>query len=229
MIKVLKVLIVEDDPMVRQINEKFLERVDGFAFAASTDSIEEAKKKIMTLEIDLILLDLFFPKGKGQDLLMWLRENEYKTDVIMITADKNTSTIETVLRYGAIDYLIKPFTFERLLESLNMYKARYNELNVVSDIGQEAVDEIILHHQGNTSEIGEQADASYNKHTLGRVYEFLNKNKNSSFTAQEVADRLGVSRITTRRYLDYLTNDNQIIMQLEYGKVGRPKNKFKAK
>ena len=117
-------LIVEDDPMVREINEKFLEKVEGFTLQGSVNSIEKAKEAILRDKPDLILLDVFFPQGKGTDLLKWIRSENLKCDVILITADRNTDTVEEAFRYGAVDYLVKPFVFTRFKEALLHYKDR---------------------------------------------------------------------------------------------------------
>ncbi len=60
----IKVLIVEDDPMVREINEKFLERVEGYQLCGSAHSIEQAKEIALKEKPDLILLDVFFLKAE---------------------------------------------------------------------------------------------------------------------------------------------------------------------
>ncbi len=139
-----KVLIVEDDPMVRQINEKFLEKIDGFKLVASVSSIKEGMDVLTKSSVDLVLLDLFFPKEKGQDLIKWIRAQEYLCDVIMITADKSVKTIEELLRFGIVDYLIKPFTFERLKESLYRYKLRKQKFDDEKSMEQSQLDKYVF-------------------------------------------------------------------------------------
>lgn len=223
----IKVLIVEDDPMVRQINERFLEKIDGFSLVKSLSSINEATQFIEKEKVDLILLDLFFPNENGQDLLKWLRKHNYKIDVIMITADRSVETVEEMFRYGTVDYLIKPFTFERFTEALYRYRVRKEEFNNIINIKQEEVDKIFLFDGEDEVNNNEDVDEeSFSKHTYDKVLKFLKKNSNSSYTAGEVASKLGVSRITARRYLELLEKEGIVVMDLEYGKVGRPKNKY---
>lgn len=113
----IRTLIVEDDPMVLQINEKFLRKIQGFEHVGSVNDIMNAKAFIQTLKPDLILLDIFFSVGRGIDVIQWLREENIDTDVIFITADRNPKTIERAFRFGAVDYLVKPFRFDRFEES----------------------------------------------------------------------------------------------------------------
>ena len=62
-------MIVEDDPMVREINSKFLNKIEGFELCASVSNLEDAKKKILRKKPDLILLDVYLPKENGIDLI----------------------------------------------------------------------------------------------------------------------------------------------------------------
>lgn len=98
----IQVLIVEDDPMVREINEKFLKKIEGYTVCNSVSSIEKAKASILKIRPDLILLDVFFPQGRGIDLLKWIRKEDLKCDIILITADKSMQTVEEAFRYGVV-------------------------------------------------------------------------------------------------------------------------------
>ena len=121
----IKVFIVEDDPMVKEINTRFLEKLEGFIVVGNASSIEEAKVKIIKENADLMLLDIFLPDGKGIDLLKWIRTKEIAIDTILITADKCKASVDEAFKYGAIDYLIKPFKFERFKEALSNYRNRF--------------------------------------------------------------------------------------------------------
>ena len=69
----IRVMIVEDDPMVAEFNKRYLEQVQGFKLMATTGSVDEAIMKLEKLEIDLILLDIFMPGRLGLELLTYLR------------------------------------------------------------------------------------------------------------------------------------------------------------
>jgi two-component system CitB family response regulator/CitB family two-component system response regulator MalR len=79
----IKTMIVEDDPMVRQINSKFLNKVEGFSLKKAAANLTEAKEFLSNNTIDLILLDVFIPNENGIDFLKWLRKNEISSDVIL--------------------------------------------------------------------------------------------------------------------------------------------------
>jgi len=221
----IKVLIVEDDPMVRMINEKFLEKVEGFDLIGSVDNVKNAKKFLETNSADLVLLDVFLPGEKGLELLKWMRENHLDTDVIMITADKNIKTVEDAFRIGVVDYLIKPFTYERFSESLLKYRQRCEAILNIETVDQEDIDKYLLNEK--KGELFHQDKKKNNSNTFEHVMEFFKENKETGYTAMEIADALGFSRITARRYLDVLEKQGYLDLHFEYGTVGRPKNVYR--
>ena len=227
----IKVLIVEDDPMVREINEKFLKKVDGFELYDSVNSIEKAKEVILSGKPDLILLDVFFPQGKGTDLLKWIRQENLKCDVILITADRNTETVEEAFRYGAVDYLVKPFIFNRFKEALLQFKSRKNSFKNIDNIEQEIIDKYTIKENQHAIEYNENVGdiKGFNQYTYEKVIDGITDMEDNSFTSDQIAKIIGVSRITARRYLDYLEKEEKLVVEMEYGKVGRPKNKYRIK
>jgi len=227
----INVLIVEDDPMVREINEKFLKKVEGFILYDSVNSLEKAKEVILTGKPDLILLDVFFPQGKGTDLLKWIRLENLKCDVILITADRNIETVEEAFRYGAVDYLVKPFIFNRFKEALIQFRSRKNSFKNVDSIEQEIIDKYTIKENTHIIEYDEYIGdiKGFNQYTYEKVLEGIAEMEDNSFTSDQIAKNIGVSRITARRYLDYLEKEKKLVIEMEYGKVGRPKNKYKIK
>ena len=225
----IKVLIVEDDPMVREINEKFLKKVQGFTLLDSVNSIQKAKEVISRSSPDLILLDVFFPQDRGTDLLKWIRLENLKCDVILITADRNTETVEEAFRYGAIDYLVKPFIFNRFNEALLQFKIRKDSFKSIENMDQEIIDKYAIKENKHLFEY--DADIGYikgfNQHTYEKVLQGILDMKKVAFTSEEIAKKIGVSRITARRYLDFLEKEQKLVVEMEYGSVGRPKNKYR--
>lgn len=224
----LNVLIVEDDPMVAQINERFLNKVKGYGLVKSVNTIDKAKEVIAHNSVDLILLDVFFPGGMGLELLAWLRSEDARCDVILITADKNIETVEKAFRYGAVDYIIKPFKFKRFEEALNRYKIRRDNLMNFADAEQETIDKLTLNSVQGEDRRNEMGECKgINEQTYNLLMEVIRSKGDAYFTAQDLAEMTGFSRITARRYLDYLEQEQKVVLEMEYGSVGRPKNKYK--
>lgn len=217
-------MIVEDDPMVREINSKFLKRIEGFILYKAVSNLDDAKKFILTKKPDLILLDVYLPKENGIDFLKWIRAQEMDIDIILITADKSIERIQEAFRYGVVDYLIKPFSFERFKDSLNQFKVRYYQFKKSNEIEQNDLDKLIS--SLNNSQNDDEFTKGLNKYTYKTIWEEIEKRSDEDFTAEELAEKLGIARVTVRRYLEYMEKENKVDKLVEYGKVGRPQHRY---
>lgn len=119
----LRVLIVDDEPGMRQGAERALRRLrvappEGggeVGFLCSTAScLEEARAALETGVVELLLLDYKLPDGTGLDLLEWLKGRENPPLTVMITAYASLEMAVSTTKNGAWDFLAKPFTPEEL-------------------------------------------------------------------------------------------------------------------
>ena len=145
----------------------------------------------------------------------------------MITADKCKASVDDAFKYGAIDYLIKPFKFERFKESLINYKNRFLELNNVEDINQEHIDQYIVNI--NVEQEKKELCKGLNIKTYNKIIEFMKLKINEELTAEEIANGSGLARVTARRYLEKMVEESKVEIYQEYGKIGRPTNYYKVK
>jgi two-component system, CitB family, response regulator len=173
---------------------------------------------------DLILLDVYLPKENGIDFLKWIRSQEIDIDIILITADKSIERIQEAFRYGVVDYLIKPFSFERFKESLLQFKGRYYEFKKSDVIEQKELDKLIS--SSNVSQNEDEFAKGLNKYTYRTIWNEIEKSNYEDFTAEGLAEKLGIARITVRRYLEYMEKEKKVDKLVEYGKVGRPQYKY---
>ncbi|RHW63500.1 HTH domain-containing protein, partial [Clostridium botulinum] len=65
-----------------------------------------------------------------------------------------------------------------------------------------------------------------NKYTYKSVWNEIEKSNDKDFTAEYLAEKLGIARVTVRRYLEYMEKENKVYKLVEYGKVGRPQHKY---
>lgn len=212
----IRVFIVEDDPMVLEVNTGFLKRLPFFQFCGSADAGEEAIKKIEETEPDLVLLDMFLPDISGLDVLKTIREKQIPTDVLMITAARDANTIHNVFRLGAVDYLVKPFRFDRFKAALDAYQKMWNKLNDSGILKQEDIDQL-KQMQKQDAELPKGLSDKTLKQILLALLE-----QPEPVTAENLATILGMARVTVRRYLEYLVQAEKIKVQIQYGSVGRP-------
>lgn len=219
----ISVLIVEDDPMVIEVNKQFVHGVEGFKVTGIARTGTEALEILSREQFDLALLDIYLPDLDGFTVLKEVRKKGYSIDIIMVTAAQDAEIIHNVFRYGAVDYIIKPFKFLRLRNALESYALMYHNFNNKTFLTQAELDKLAVNrHTMDTT--GEMVPKGLNEVTLKQVLMCLVKR--TSLSAEEVANEIGLARVTARRYLEYLEQTGQVEVNLKYGSIGRPVKKF---
>ncbi|MCP3029830.1 response regulator [Halobacillus sp. A1] len=221
------VLIVEDDPMVADLNKKYIEQVEGFHLVEEASNVEEAYQCLDRTKVDLVLLDVYMPGRNGIDLLKELRGKDEQIDVILITAASEKEQIQQSLRLGAVDYLIKPFEFERLHEALKKYKENYDVLQDKRKVSQDELDQIFSKPERQSSH-RVQVPKGMTKTTLDHIIQVIRQKKQASFSTEDIARDTDISRVSVRKYLKFLKNIDFLEETLIYG-VGRPVYQYRIK
>jgi two-component system, CitB family, response regulator DctR len=228
MVQKISVLLIEDDPMVQQINKQFVERLDCFTVVGVAENGAEGIAKVQKLKPDLVMLDIFMPLLNGIETLRKIRE-EFAVDVIIVSAANDIHTIQQTLQWGAADYIIKPFTFERIKQSLENYCRFKNSLSQKPSISQTELDKIRFGEYGGHDETKGKdrlpLPKGLNQITMQSVSRFL-ETQTEPVSAEIVADSVGIARVTARRYLEYLVSINDAKLHVQYGGVGRPVNQY---
>lgn len=219
------VLIVEDDPLVAELNRLYLQQVTGFRVAGVVSNGDEALRFLRTGPARLILLDLFMPKLDGMEFLKQVRLTGRNVDVIMVTAARSSVSIEKALRHGVVDYVVKPFSCERLQTALITYRERIRLLEQNDLLNQQEIDQGIL-----TKSVTEQSELpkGLERETLLLIVEQLHQ-INEFATTQQLAKMVGISRVSLRKYLNYLTEIGRVETKLMYQAIGRPVNIYRCK
>ena len=108
----MKILIVEDEPSLLEIMQRFLEK-ERYVVETVT-SINDALMKVSLYNYDCILLDIMLPDGNGLTFLQELKKMNKRENVIIISAKDSVDDKVTGLETGADDYLAKPFHLSEL-------------------------------------------------------------------------------------------------------------------
>nr|WP_295972649.1 response regulator [uncultured Bacillus sp.] len=221
----INVLIVEDDPMVIEFNKRYLNQVEGFKLVAAVRSFEEAIEVLKNRKIQLILLDIYLPGLSGLELLAQMRKAGGEIDVIIVSAASDIQTIKKALQYGAVDYLIKPFEFERFRSALKDYKQRQSLINQKQELNQSELD--LLIHTKEQRRVSSQLPKGLDKNTLKKIWAQIIEMKDQEFSTSELVRFVGISRVSMRKYLQFLHDIDALRMNIDYGSVGRPIYKYR--
>ena len=214
-----KVLIVEDDPMVAMINEQFVSRHKDFVVAHKCNDGKSALEYLDENEVDLIILDVYMPYMDGFETLRQIRKKQISVDVIMVTAANEREQLKEGLHLGVVDYLVKPFTFERFKVALDKFIAQVEALKDLDKVNQKNIDFLIDKSRKKANELYPKG---IQEKTLQTIIEHLKQNKNKWLTGDEIAEKVGLTGVTVRRYMTHLSETGMVIADMNYGTGGRP-------
>lgn len=225
MAEVIEILIVEDDLRIADIHRRFIDRIEGFEVVGSAHTGVEAKDWISALKPDLILLDVYLPDMMGTELLSYIQRESPDSDIIFITAASEVHVVKQAFRGGVFDYILKPLTFDRFRESLFSYKEKRITLSSSGHLEEESIH--LLWNQQKTVLPSENifTPKGIDPKTMEKVLFHLSE-QTSGITAEKFGVISGLSRSSSRRYLEYLVSENQASAELIYGTIGRPERRY---
>ncbi|MFD3567300.1 response regulator [Streptomyces sp. NPDC058671] len=217
------VLVVDDDARVARINAAYVTKVPGFRVAATAHTAAEALAALDDHPVDLILLDHYLPDENGLAVVRELRARGHQCDVIMVTAARDVATVQAAMRHGALQYLVKPFNFAVLRAKLEAYATLRRALDSGGEAEQAEVDRIFgaLSAGSFTPDLPK----GHSPTTAELVRQVLLA-CGAPLSAQEIAERAGVSRQTAQRYLKLLERTGRVRLSLRYGETGRPEHRY---
>ena len=217
-----KVLIVEDDPMVAMINEQYVSRNRAFVTTGKCNDGESALEYLEKKSADLVILDVFLPRLSGLEVLRRIREKNINTAVIMVTAANDPATFQTAMSLGAVDYLVKPFSYERFRAALERFTARAAALKNGGKLDQNSIDMFM----GRVEAPKDELPKGIQEQTLSVMIRCLEEN-GDWMTGEEIGAAIGISTVTVRRYTNYLVQTGKVQSKINYDTGGRPARLYK--
>ena len=214
-----QVIIVEDDPMVAEIDKQYVEHNSKMTIAGMFQNGQEALDYVREHPVDLIMLDYYMPVMDGQAFLSKLRAEDILADVIMVTAASEARHIRTFFAYGVFDYLIKPFDYNRFQAALQKFVHHRQALEAERTLTQEELDKILA-PEGQRST--QYVDKGIHPVTLEIICAFLREHKSEKLSIEDISKNVSLSRVTLRRYMKYLMDKNSVIGGVDYSTGGRP-------
>lgn len=225
----ISVLIVEDDPLIAEAHRTYVSRLEGFSATAVVHTARDAMRVASTAAaadtpIDLVLLDLGLPDASGIDLASALAGLRPAPDIIAITSERDLDMVRAAVAHGALAYLLKPFTFAAFRDRLERYlRYRRSLPSGVDAASQAEVDRALAELRGAADRSASpKGGATETNDGIARLV----RDSSNGMSADEVAKRVGVSRVTAWRYLERLADDGTVTRTVDYGGTGRPKTRY---
>ncbi|MCR9910822.1 response regulator [Vibrio campbellii] len=219
-----RVMIIEDDIAIAELHHNYLSQLSGLEVVGIATTRMEAEMQLEVLKPDLLLMDVYLPDGTGLEILNTLRANNQTCDVILITAARDVDTLQQAMRGGVVDYLLKPVMFPRLEAALQKYISQRQQLDVAESLDQNLVDKM-LQSSVSAENTPQRLPKGIDGVTLDKIRALFGGEV--MFTADEAGEKIGASRTTARRYLEYLISSGELEADLNYGTVGRPERCYK--
>ncbi|MEE3125989.1 MAG: response regulator [Actinomycetota bacterium] len=225
---VVRVLVVEDEQRAARAHASYVDRLDGFELAGTARSAHEALRLLTTARthgtpVDLVLLDMHLPDGHGLGLLQRLRAAGHLCDVIAVTAARDAEVVRAAVAQGVVLYLIKPFTFPTFRAKLDQYAAYRDRSTSSGELAQDEVDALMGSLRAGASSV---LPKGMSAETMREVAAAL-RAATRPLSASEVAELVGASRVTARRYLEHLADTERAVRQPRYGRGGRPELEYR--
>ena len=210
------VLVVEDDPVAAEAHRQYVERVPGFTVVGVVHSGGEVLRVLHREPVELLLLDFYLPDTHGLDVCRAVRAAGHSLDVIAVTSARDLAVVRAAVSAGIVQYLLKPFTFATMRDKLERYaKFRAGRGEAA---GQDEVDSLLATLRSPESA---SLPKGMSRPTLDAVVAAL-RAAGDGLSAGVASEGIGVSRVTARRYLEYLADNGLAVRKLQYGQVGRP-------
>ena len=216
----LRVVVVDDDPAVASLHARLIGDRPDCEVVATAGTGPHAVEAIAQLEPDLVLLDIYLPGFSGLEVLRSIRSSHQpQPEFIAVTAARDFASVRDARLTGVRHYLVKPFS----VRELNMRVSEVvRELTSVPELelDQGEIDSVIRGGRSATIALPKGLSAE----TMDAVRRALAASPWSSAT--EIGERVGISRVSSRRYLDHLVESGGAVRRLDYATAGRPGARF---
>lgn len=224
----IRVLVVEDEAVAADAHAEYVRRIEGFELAGVARTGQDALRQLgdaaATGEpVDLVLLDMNLPDLHGLDVSRRIRSAGLATDIIAITAVRELHVVRSAISTGIVQYLIKPFTFATFAGKLGNYLDFRRQLETQTTVTSQSDVDLALAQLRSPGE--PVLPKGLAEDTLQSVVDLL-KERGRPVSASEVVLDLGMSRVTARRYLEFLADTGRARRAPRYGTPGRPENEY---
>ena len=198
-----KMLIIDDsEEICFAISEFFIYK--GWS-VETANSVEKSLEILKDRKFNIILIDYNMPYINGAVGVKLIRALDKEVSIIALTVEGEEVVAESFFEAGANDFAIKPIKMLDLFSRVNVHLNNKKRLK----------DE-------------ESLPKGIDKNTLNIVLGCLS-NKKEYIDVDEISNLTGVATKTVNRYMNYLLDEEKVVLNNIYGKIGRPKKEYRLK
>lgn len=201
-----KILIIDDAEEILFAISEFFKMKEWEVYTA--ENVEEALKIMNERALDIIIIDYHMPHINGVTGVRLIRMTEPDIPIIAMTIEDGEETADEFFKAGVNDFAIKP------IKMLDLY----SRVNVHLNLRKNTV------KNSKTREYQKGISES----TVDLIEEKL-KNELEFMTIEEISGITGLAPQTVNKYMLYLNETGEMELEVDYGKRGRPKNKYRLK
>lgn len=216
-----RVLIVEDDRHVAMVHARMVAQMPMFEVVGTAETAEQTLAMLPRHRPHLLLLDLTLPGLDGLSLVRTLRGRSHPVEVIAVTAARNAEVVRAMVHLGVVDYLVKPFSPERMRQALSFFLRRMAAFEPGA-LDQGRIDALCAS--------GRQPGRWLPKGLVVEKLEEVRRHVDAAaegLSADQVGRALGMARVTARRYLEYLLTNEHVVLELISNGPGRPRRLYR--
>lgn len=217
------VMILEDDLRASYVLESTINQQAGFKVVVACETCLEARMQFELFQPDLVFVDITLPDGSGIEQVRQWRSKGVDSHFIMLSGIRDSRTIEKAIQLGVRDYLVKPVRMSRVVQSLQDYQQYRQMLLNNEEVDQMDID--LLLHKSSQSSV-RQTPKGIDEATLASLKDYLQRERPKTFSCEFIGEKMHFSRITARRYLEFLELEGVLRLELDYTTGGRPRRLY---
>lgn len=206
-----RILAVDDDQDTR-FTLQAIGEVAGFEVVVAGNGMQ-ALEMLQTSTFDLIMVDYHMPSMNGLTLVKRIREREHDCPILILTVDESMELARRFLDAGATDFAIKPIRAADLISRVKLH-LKLLHLKQTDDST----------HAANQWELPKGMTPV----TLQIILAHMQTLPQSE-ALTEISAGTGLAYQTVHRYLDYLVQNGHVQVEMNYGKIGRPTQKYRLR
>ncbi len=212
----INVLIVDDNRPAAELNRLYVNHIRGFNCSGIASSLIQAKCFLAQDEhkVDLVLLNQNIPHTREVSLLSEICEENDHVHIMLISSKENYHAFNKKndpYAHRMIDCLLSPFQFTRIEHNLSAYREK------LAVYRQWANDKPTLIPTASRA-----LPKGLTSGTLSIVCAWIKSNQDQAFSTKMLANAIGISCVSCRKYLLYLSEKQMLTAQFHYGTSGRP-------